>query len=187
MSIKRARLIVGGDVMGVRYRDYVQKTGLLHGLKGSVENKPDRTVEIICEGEGDQVERFINEIKSGEKKGRGEIDRYPLMDVKRVDVYLEETPTNKFTMFDIKYGEMAEEFGDQIGASYGVLLDYDQYLKKMDKKYGEISVNITQSSEAIKILADALTTYQDALMEDREAIKELTTGVKDLVNEFKRS
>jgi len=180
MSIKRARLIVSGDVMGVRYRDYVQKTGLLHGLKGSVENKPDRTVEIICEGESEQVERFINEIKSGEKKGRGEIDRYPLMDVKKVDVHREETPTNKFTMFDIKYGEMAEEVGDQIGASYGVLLDYDQHIKKMDSKYGEISVNMNQSSEAVKALTDAL-------LEDREAIKELTTGVKDLVNEFKKS
>jgi len=187
MSIKRARLIVSGDVMGVRYRDYVQKTGLLHGLKGSVENKPDRTVEIVCEGEAEQVEKFINEIKNGEKKERGEIDRYPLMDVKKVDVYLEETPTNKFTMFDIKYGEMAEEVGDQIGASYGVLLDYDQHIKKLDNKYGEISVNINQSSEAIRILADALTTFQDALMDDREAIKELTMGVKDLVNEFKKS
>jgi len=185
MPIKRARLIVSGDVMGVRYRDYVQKTGLLHGLKGSVENKPDRTVEIICEGENEQVERFINEIKGGEKKGRGEIDRYPLLDVQGVDVYLEETPTNKFTMFDIKYGGMAEEVGDQICASYGVLLDYDQHIKKLDSKYGEISVNINQSSEAIKILADAVTTFQDALMDDREAIKELTTGIKDLVNEVK--
>jgi len=181
MSIKRVRLIVSGDVVGARYRDYVQKTGLLHGLKGSVENKPDRTVEMICEGEDKQVEKFIDEIQNGEKKKKGEIKGYPLVDVKKVDVYGEETPTNKFTTFEIKYGDMAEEFGDQIGASYGVLLDYDQYIRKLDEKYGEISVNISESSEAIRLLANALTTFQNALMEDRKTITELTTDIKELV------
>ena len=205
MSIKRARLIVSGDVMGVRYRDYVQKTGLLHGLKGSVENKPDRTVEIICEGKAERVEEFVKEIKSSEKKKRGDIEGYPLMDVKKVYVYRDETPTKKFTTFEIKHGDMAEELGDQIGASYGVLLDYDQYLRKLDNKYGEISVNMNQSSEAIKALtysldnkygeisvninqsSEAIKALTDALLEDREAIKELTMGVKDLVNEVKKS
>lgn len=186
MSIKRVRLIVSGDVVGARYRDYVQKTGLLHGLKGSVENKSDRTVEVICEGGDKKIKKFINEINNGEKKKKGEIEGYPLVDVKKVDVYKKEKPTNKFATFEIKYGDMAKEFGDQIGASYGVLLDYGQYIRKLDEKYGEISANIKGSSEAIKLLANALNTYQNALIEDRKTIKELTTDIKDLVNEFKK-
>jgi acylphosphatase len=162
MTAKRARLIVKGNVVGVRYRDYVQKIALSHNLKGSVENQPDRTVEIICEGEDKELDKFVSEISKTKNAGKGVIDGYPLAQIDAIEIFHEQ-PTNKYMTYTIKYGNTSEELGDQMGAAYGVLLEYDHYLGKLDDKYGVISQNINQSADAIMMLANAINSFEKNL------------------------
>lgn len=166
MASKRCRLIVKGNVVGVRYRDYVQKTALSYGLKGSAENQPDRTVEIICEGDERQVDKFVSEITKTKNAGRGAI---------------KEEPTGKYMTYTIKYGTTSEELADQTGAAYCVLLEYDHYPGKLDDKYGVISHNINQSADAIVMLANAISSFEKTMKEDRTVIKELATDITDLM------
>ena len=185
MTSMRVRLIVKGNVVGVRYRDYVQKTALAYSLKGSVENQPDRTVEIICEGEDKQIDKFVTEINKTKNAGRGVIKEYPLAEVQEVEIYPEQ-PTGKYMTYTIKYGTTSEELGDQMGAAYGVLLEYDHYLKKLDDKYGVISQNINQSADAIVMLANAISSFEKTMKGDRAVIKELATDIKDLMADYKK-
>lgn len=184
MTQKRVRLIVKGDVVGVRYRDYVQKTALAHGLKGSVENQPDRTVEIICEGGDKQIDKFVSGIIKTKDAGRGAIKEYPLAEVREIEIY-QEQPTGKYMTYTIKYGTTSEELGDQMGAAYGVLLEYDHYLKKLDDKYGTISLNINQSADAIIMLANAISSFEKTMKDDRAVIKELAADIKDLMSDYR--
>jgi acylphosphatase len=184
MTAKRVRLIVKGNVVGVRYRDYIQKIALSYDLKGSVENQPDRTVEIICEGEDKAVDKFVSEINKTKNAGKGVINGYPLALVDAIEIYPEQ-PTNKYMTYTIKYGGTSEELGDQMGAAYGVLLEYDHYLGKLDDKYGVISQNINQSADAIMMLAKAINSLEKTLKEDRTVIKELATDIKDLMVDYK--
>ncbi len=185
MALKRCRLIIKGNVVGVRYRDYVQKTALSYDLKGSVENQPDRTVEIICEGEDRQVDKFVSEIIKTKNAGKGAIKEHPLAEVQDIEIYQEE-PTCKYMTYTIKYGTTSEELGDQMGAAYGVLLEYDHYLRKLDDKYGVISQNINQSADAIVMLANAISSFEKTMKEDRTVIKELATDITDLMKDYRK-
>ncbi len=184
--MKRFRLIVDGDVTGVRYRDYVQKTALKHKLHGSVENMKDRTVEIICEGGDKNIHNFIEELKDAEGEGRWHIEGYPNAEVNKVQA-IEEKSTGKFTTFEIKHGSMEEELGDQMGASYNILLDYASSIRKIDEKYGVISVNMEASAKAITLLSGTLTKLNTTLEDDRKAMKSDREMMKNLAEKIEKS
>lgn len=59
----RAVITISGDVQGAGYRAYLMKIARKAGLTGYVENMPDGTVKVVCEGEKDLIERFVSEIK----------------------------------------------------------------------------------------------------------------------------
>ncbi len=184
--MRRFRLIVDGNITGVRYRDYVQKTALKHKLKGSVENMKDRTVEILCEGRDKDIHNFIKKLKNAEGKEKWHIEGYPNAEVDKVQV-IEEKPTDKFTTFEIKHGSMEEELGDQMGASYNILLDYASSIRKIDEKYGVISVNMDMSAKAINPLSKTLEKLTATLEEDRKAMKSDREMMKKLATKMEKS
>ena len=55
----RKRVIVGGRVQGVFFRDTCARMAHQAGLAGSVRNRPDGRVEAVFEGEPDAVERMV--------------------------------------------------------------------------------------------------------------------------------
>ena len=59
------RAIAQGRVQGVYYRAFVLRNATQLNLKGYVCNLPDRTVEICAEGERTQLEKLIENLKSG--------------------------------------------------------------------------------------------------------------------------
>jgi acylphosphatase len=63
MSKKKGfHLTATGMVQGVGYRYYCMEAGRLYGLCGYVMNMPDGSVELEVEGDGDAINKFINEI-----------------------------------------------------------------------------------------------------------------------------
>jgi len=90
--LARARIIVIGRVQGVFYRSFTQKSALKIGLKGWVRNLPNGDVEVLCDGEKENIEKLIKELWEGP----------PLSKVKDVLVEWKEYKP-EFRDFTIKY------------------------------------------------------------------------------------
>ena len=54
----RTRIVVSGRVQGVFYRDSCQRMAADLGVRGSVRNLPDGSVEVVAEGDRDAVGRL---------------------------------------------------------------------------------------------------------------------------------
>lgn len=59
MAKARARLLVIGRVQGVYYRSYTRSEAEKLGLTGWVKNNINGSVEIVAEGEKDDIEKLI--------------------------------------------------------------------------------------------------------------------------------
>jgi len=60
-----AKIIVKGTVQGVFFRQFVKENADNLKLRGHVRNLETGEVEVIVEGEKEQIERLIRIIKSG--------------------------------------------------------------------------------------------------------------------------
>lgn len=70
MGQKRIHLVVRGRVQGVYFRATAQREARQHGLSGWVKNRPDGSVEIIAEGEEDDVKDFLTWAHTGPSTAR---------------------------------------------------------------------------------------------------------------------
>jgi acylphosphatase len=61
----RMHLFVSGRVQGVGFRFFSSRTANSLGLTGFVRNLQDGRVEIVAEGSGEKLERFLERIKEG--------------------------------------------------------------------------------------------------------------------------
>ena len=59
------RAIVYGRVQGVFFRNFVEENALHLGLMGYVCNLPSGAVEMVAEGEREQVNKLIERLKMG--------------------------------------------------------------------------------------------------------------------------
>jgi acylphosphatase len=92
LPVIRVRLNVVGRVQGVFYRANTRREALSLGLTGWVRNLPDGSVEVVAEGEEDQVEKLISCCRRGP----------PLAIVRSVEVK-RESPVNEFKTFSVRY------------------------------------------------------------------------------------
>lgn len=70
MGQKRIHLVVRGRVQGVYFRATAQREARQHGLCGWVKNRADGSVEIVAEGEEDDVKDFLSWAQSGPSTAR---------------------------------------------------------------------------------------------------------------------
>ena len=91
-NIVRAHIWVKGRVQGVGFRAHVEyRARQIGGLSGWVRNVGYDTVEAIAEGERENVERLIEEMKQGPRSSR--------VDESKVDW---EKPTGEWDRFGVK-------------------------------------------------------------------------------------
>ena len=64
-DIKRVHIIVKGRVQGVGFRYFVRIKAKILGLKGYVRNCEDGTVEVVAEGDEDNIKKLIEFCKVG--------------------------------------------------------------------------------------------------------------------------
>jgi acylphosphatase len=76
MGLKQVQLFVRGRVQGVYFRASTQREAKRLGLTGWVKNRPDGSVEILAEGEEDELKELIGWANRGPSAAR----------VERVDV-----------------------------------------------------------------------------------------------------
>jgi acylphosphatase len=70
MGQKRIHLVVRGRVQGVFYRASAQREARQNGLTGWVKNRSDGSVEMVVEGEEDQVKDFLSWAQHGPATAR---------------------------------------------------------------------------------------------------------------------
>jgi acylphosphatase len=85
------RYIISGRVQGVGFRYFTEATAQREGVAGWVRNLPDRSVEVVAEGDAEAVERFERAVRRGPPGAR----------VDRVDVDVS-YPVAGETEFNIK-------------------------------------------------------------------------------------
>ncbi|MBX3270862.1 MAG: acylphosphatase [Sandaracinaceae bacterium] len=73
MAQKRIHLVVRGRVQGVYFRASAQREARQLGLTGWVKNRTDGAVELVAEGEEDQVKDLLAWAQSGPATAR--VDR----------------------------------------------------------------------------------------------------------------
>jgi acylphosphatase len=64
MRIAR-RFLISGRVQGVGFRFFTEAAGRREGLEGWVRNLPDRSVEVVCEGDELALARFERAMRIG--------------------------------------------------------------------------------------------------------------------------
>ncbi len=69
--MQEIHIYVTGAVQGVGFRAVVKRHALLHDIKGYARNLSDGRVEICAQGKGDQINAFIQTVRS--KPGLGSI------------------------------------------------------------------------------------------------------------------
>ncbi|KAJ5168733.1 uncharacterized protein N7482_004327 [Penicillium canariense] len=65
MSSKRIAFKVHGSVQGVGFRDFTQKCATSHGLRGWVRNTTCGKVEGEVQGDGETVQKLLQQIDKG--------------------------------------------------------------------------------------------------------------------------
>ena len=65
MGCVRRRVVAGGRVQGVFFRDATRREAERRGVAGSATNTPDGTVECVFEGGEDAVEAMLAFVRGG--------------------------------------------------------------------------------------------------------------------------
>jgi acylphosphatase len=135
--MKRARIIVKGEVQLVGYRDEVQQLARKLQITGFVENHKAYDVLILAEGEDERIEQFIEAIR---------IRKFPV-EVEELQVTFEAC-TGEFEYFQIKRGDGNEELGERMDVA-GRLLYRTVELGERSVALGERSVALIEESVSI--------------------------------------
>ncbi len=68
--MERLHAVVRGDVQGVGFRYFVQRTADALGLQGWVRNNDDGTVEVVAEGDKPKLEQLKRSLEEGPRLAR---------------------------------------------------------------------------------------------------------------------
>ena len=91
-NIKTYKVLLSGRVQGVGFRYFAESVAGKYSVKGYVKNTPVGKVEILCQGEEEEVGAFIDEVRKG-----------PAFSV-ITDIVNQEIIDNKiYNSFEIKY------------------------------------------------------------------------------------
>ncbi|MGB7001364.1 MAG: acylphosphatase [Halobacteriota archaeon] len=164
-EMKRANIIVKGEVQRVGYRDAVVKLARKLKIVGFVENLKHYDVRIIAEGEDANIDLFIERI---------EIRKFP-MDVESTEVSFE-TYEGEFQYFEIKRGDWHEELLERLDTA-GTLLYKSVELGEKTVALGERSVALSEKTVALSEKTVALGEESVALGERSVALSERSVAL----------
>jgi acylphosphatase len=78
MMIAR-KFLISGEVQGVGYRYFAQRSSARHQVRGYVKNLDDGRVEVLAEGPAKAVEEFRHDLAAGPTYSRvGQIEEFVL-------------------------------------------------------------------------------------------------------------
>lgn len=91
-NIKTYRVLLSGRVQGVGFRYFTESIASKYGISGYVKNTINRKVEIVGQGDDEELRQFFEEVKKG-----------PAFSVITNVKSLELDNSKKYNIFEIKY------------------------------------------------------------------------------------
>ena len=172
--MKRAFIIAKGEVQGVGYRGVVFKIARKLNLVGYVENIKPYDVRIIAEGEKENLDTFIQQIK---------LEEEPIL-VEEVEVTFE-VPTGEFEYFEVRRGDMTEELGERLDLARYEMKKLHQAQKdtlgKQDQALNELGAFRTESGEK----QDQMIDKQDVMIGKQDQTVSIIKSGVDETREFR--
>lgn len=162
----RAELTAKGEVQRVGYRDAVERIARKLRLVGYVENIRPYDVRIVCEGEKETVKEFIQKINI----------KFERIYVESIDVKFEK-PTDEFTFFEIRRGDLVEELGERFDRA-----NYD--LKVMTEKQTETISILKENKEILTGFKDETNDNFTTLNSKYHIISEDMKSLKADIHKF---
>lgn len=128
--IRRVKIIAGGDVQAVGYREYVRKATFRKKIFGQVQNLESGEVEIIAEGEENDLKSFIENIN---------VSEYPI-DVRECNVTWHDA-IEDYKKIEIIRGDKDQELFEIIDIAlshlYRIVENTTLSLEKQDQMLGK--------------------------------------------------
>ena len=168
--MNRINIIASGEVQRVGYRDFVTKIAKKNNITGIVRNCPGYDVEIIAEGNEQDLEQFVSQIK---------IQKDPIF-VESIKIE-PGTYEGKWKYFEIQRGSPDEELGERLDAAivYLVRIDsnsrrsveigelmldkQDQMLDKQDQMLDKQDYQISLQKGTIQEIQEMRSDLKDSL------------------------
>ncbi len=160
MTIK-ATIIVKGKVQGVGYRDFVDRMATELNLTGFVRNLTDRSVEIVCEGEKEAIEKLLHLI---------DIKKYPIK-VSQITADWSE-PTGKFTEFNIIFEDVSKETFERLGLGAVYLQEIKHAVDSVGDKVSEVKKSVETLRTDTNQNFDKMDTKYDKISQTMIGIAE---------------
>ena len=137
--LRRAEIVVKGDVQEAGYRAEVFKIAIKYPLKGFVENLRDGRVKIICEGEKKVIENFIKEIDI----------KNEFITVKEIEKKFLQ-PKNEFKNFEVKVSDIAYELFQGFGTAKKFLKASINETRKVGEKVEKVGEKVDNVGKEVK-------------------------------------
>lgn len=159
MATRATIIVTGPQIQKVTYRDKVQEIARELKIKGFVENLKDGSVRVICEGEEKTIDEFVGRLKI--------VEDY--IEVENVNVVDKIEAKGEFEYFEIKYGDIREEFGERAVALM-------VYMKGLGKGVSQVGQSINSMHGDVNNRFETMAGKYD----------EISASLRDIKNEFKR-
>ena len=167
--MKRASLKIRGDVQMAGFRTYIKTVADSLNVTGFAENDKDGSVKVVCEGEGEAIERLINSVKQNSPS---------FVRIEEVKAVYEDYK-GEFSSFERRGVDVPGE-----GESEMVAL-----MRSFDKK-GEVMIGILSSmNETLKgVKGDTNKTLekQDMMLEKQDMMLEKQDETIDAIDRSKK-
>jgi len=129
-QMRRVVILAGGEVQGVGYREYIKKETFRKNITGFVQNLKTGDVEILAEGEEENLTVFLDAIN---------VSEYPI-DVRDFRVTWLDA-SGEYKRFTIVRGDKDEELFERIDVAVSLLNELVENttisLEKQDQMLGK--------------------------------------------------
>jgi acylphosphatase len=171
MVNKRATITILGDVQDVGYRTIVMRIGQKAGLTGYVENLPDGSVRVVCEGEESAIKDFTKKLDIHDED----------IDVEEIDVEWS-NPTGEFEWFTVKIidrdMELFQGFATAGKKLSGIRLD----IKDVSNKQDTMNEKLDNIGNRLGDALERYDTFGKKMISIETEMKEFTKQITRLVD-----
>ncbi|OFV67737.1 MAG: acylphosphatase [Candidatus Syntrophoarchaeum caldarius] len=166
-SIEQAHLIIKGRVQKAGYRDHIDEMAFNLDLTGYVKNLPDGSVEVVCEGEREKIEQFIDLIW---------IKQYPIS-VEDIEVDYSDA-TGEFRDFEIiREEDLTEAVYERMDTAARYMREMNRNLgEKIDKVAEKVDAGREENKQGFSMLGEKI----DSIKDDTSAIRTSLSSLDDL-------
>ena len=151
--MNRINIIASGEVQRVGYRDFVTKIAKKNNITGIVRNCPGYDVEIIAEGNEQDLELFVSQIK---------IQNDPIF-VESVKIE-SGTYEGKWKYFEIQRGSPDEELGERLDTAIVYLVRIDSN----SRRSVEIGELMLEKQDQMLDKQDQMLDKQDQMLDKQD-------------------